>query len=419
MLHLLLPQVEPGKQNDVFSTLLRERKFRAARLLLQDAFERMAVRDPGFVKDFQGTEFDTRQFELFTSELLHEAGAEFRLNGDQPDFEVAIAGVEFAIECATANPTKTDQAPKPYRAVNPRDADMADLKDRVANELPTRFGGVLHAKRMKRIKPKNQAYWELPHTVGKPLIFAVQTFHEDGALSFSSSAISTYLYGIEHTPAWDDQGNLIIKQTKAPAHRKPNGELIPSGFFDYDGVENIAGVLWSNTGTIPKFQRMAMQGPYPDPMVRAFRVGSAGNPDPNAHAPQSFAYEVGDEGCEETWGEGCVLFHNPNASTPLPHDVLTNVSNAYIDDAGRFVEIVPAGLHPFMSLTLFGATEAEHESAIETAERFYEAINATNETTAATRAPDWYAGRGAGEEINAYRSGPDIDGSAVQEPDDT
>jgi hypothetical protein len=405
MPHLLLPQVETARQHPCFQALVAQRKFRSARLLLQDAFERMPVRDGGFIKDFQSTEFDTRQFEVFTSELLHEAGAVFAVHGEQPDFEPSIGGVEFAVECVTVNPTKIgDGAAVAYRPVNRRDADIDDLRDRLMNDVPTRFGGALHSKRARRFKPGDRAYWELDHVAGKPLVFAVQTFHEDGALAFSGAAISRYLYGIVHKPSWDESGNLVIEQTKAPPHRKPNGTLIPSGFFDYEGAEHIAAVLWSNTGTIPKFLRMALQGPYPDDAVRGFRSGSAGNPDPNAHAPAAFLYEVGDPEWPETWGEGCILFHNPRALHPLPVDVMTNVSNAFIDEQGRYVENVPAGLHPFMSLSFFGATPEEHESAARVATEHYEAFNETNRQSAGTGARTWWDGFKTDGAVTSYRS---------------
>ncbi|MFN3668119.1 MAG: hypothetical protein ACK4VY_02330 [Brevundimonas sp.] len=361
--HLLIPQIDRQKLHPQFLELVGSRKLRSARFMLQQAFERMPVRDGGFAKDFQSTEFNTRLFELFVSELLQENGAGFTVTGTQPDFEAAVDGFDFTLECVTVNPTKVDGKAPAYRQTNPRDADMADLRNRVINDIPTRFGGALFSKRDRRFTKDRLAYWELPHSRDKPFLFAVQTMHEDGALDFSGSALATYLYGEVSTPAWDDAGNLIIKQQKARDHIKPNGEPIPSAFFDYEGTEHISGVLWSNNGTVEKFLRMAFEGPFPDDDIVAFRVGTESDPDPNAHVPQTFAYHVGAGPGGETWGEGCILFHNPNALHPLPLDLLKTVVNAHIDQAGRYVENIPAGPHPFHSKTLVAQGPAEIAAA--------------------------------------------------------
>lgn len=364
----------------------------------------MRVRDGGFVKDFQSTEFDSRVFELFTSELLQEAGATFQVEGDQPDFEAHIGDTFFAVECVTVNPTKPGgiTTPTAYKAVNPKDATLDSIKDRALNEVPTRFGGALFQKGSRRFGPQKRPYWELPNVEGQPFVFAVQTFHEDGALGFSGTSLATYLYGIQHLPAWDD-GKLVIRQVKAAPHTKPNGVEIPSGYFNDPANAGVSAVLWSNTGTIPKFARMALQAPYSDPAVAAFRVGSAADPDPNAHAPRAFLYEVGDPEWPETWGEGCILFHNPNAKHPLPRNLLRNVANAELDGQGRYVETIPAGMHPFSSMTFFGIGPSI-EPAFERAKKLYELIADVHGESRATRASTWWEGIEGQGEISAYRS---------------
>lgn len=404
MVKLFDIQVPPDALHPSFVATSQRRDYAGARQMLEDAFARMAVRDGGFVKDFQSTELDSRTFELFVSEVLHEAGATFAANGEQPDFEPTIEGVSFSIECVTVNPTKTDGKIVPYEPVNSRDIDMDDLRSRVMNDLPTRFGGALHAKRNKRFGKAKLAYWELEHTKDKPFVLATQTFHEHGALAFSSAALATYLYGAQHWGKRDAEGKLIIEQTRPEDHLKTNGVAIQTGFFDYEGAEHVSAILWANTGTIPKFSRMALQGPYPDADVVCYRVGSAADPDPNASAPATFAYQVGDPKYVETWGQGAVLFHNPRALHPLPHDLIGNVVNAYIDHEGRYVETVPPGLHPFMSMTMTGANDAEKMMAYAQAIMMAKAIKETNDHTARTDAPEWWAGFPVGETLRRYRS---------------
>lgn len=405
MAHLLLPVVTPDRRHPNFVSIVSRRKWRSARLLLQDAFARMPQRDGGFIPDFQSTEFDPRVFELFVSELLQEAGATLTAQGEQPDFEPTINGVAFAVECATVNPTKPDGIAKPtaYRAVNPKDRVLDSIKDRALNEVPTRFGGALLEKGRRRFGKAKVPYWELPNVAGRSFILAMQTFHEDGALGFSATGLATYLYGIQHIPAWDEDGGLIIRQVKAAPHVKPNGSPIPSGYFDDPANAGIAAVLWSNTGTAPKFARMALQGPYPDDEVAAFRVGSAADPDPNAHAPRAFIYEVGDPDWPETWGEGCTLFHNPNATHRLPRNLLRNVINAEIDEEGRYVETIPAGVQVFNSTTFIGIGESI-KSAADRATELFEMTSKVLGQSRETRGSTWWDGIQGEGEIGQYRS---------------
>ena len=41
-------------------------------------------------------------------------------------------------------------------------------------------------------------YWNQPAASGKPLVFAIQDFHDTMSMVYSGSALPTYLYGIRH-----------------------------------------------------------------------------------------------------------------------------------------------------------------------------------------------------------------------------
>lgn len=90
---------------------------------------------------------------------------------------------------------------------------------------------------------------------------------------------------------------------------------IPAGFLFQPEADQISAVLFSNAGTVAKFNRMGLQSGSYD-KVKALRMGLLYDPDPTATMPQPFAYVVGDR--QEMWGEEVVLFHNPNAKIPVP-----------------------------------------------------------------------------------------------------
>ena len=204
--------------------------------------------------------------------------------------------------------------------------------------------------RLDKKKGGGKAYWELPHVVGNPFVLAIQTFHEHGSLSLSNVGVIRYLYGIEHRPSWDDDGNLVIDTERVDQHRHGDKE-IPAGFFDLEGSENVSAVLWTNSGTVPKFTRMAIAGPYPDDEVSMVRFGNMIDHDPNAHLPLPFAFIVGDEDAPiETWGTGANLFHNPRAKHPVPIGLFDTVTDStYVD--GVYSDRPKNDFMPIMSIS--------------------------------------------------------------------
>jgi hypothetical protein len=127
--------------------------------------------------------------------------------------------------------------------------------------------------------------------------------------------------------------------------------VIQSGFFDLPDSENVSAVLWTNSGTVPKFTRMALAGPYPDEDVTMLRCGCMFDFDPNAHAPLPFAYIVGSPGApEETWGQEAYLFHNPKAKHPIADDLFTTVTNSQVVD-GQYSDLMRGDFAPIMSMS--------------------------------------------------------------------
>jgi len=55
-------------------------------------------------------------------------------------------------------------------------------------------------------------YLTLPHVKGKPFILAIADFHEESSMTWSSSALTTYLYGRRFT--W----RLDKRATAHPEH---------------------------------------------------------------------------------------------------------------------------------------------------------------------------------------------------------
>ena len=360
-----------------FQFLKTSPRNKSTRRLMNDAFAGFVEKDGNFVEQFQTTGFNTRTFELYVSELLHSGGFVFEGKEPQPDFCVVKNGVRLAIECTTANPTDAGKGElHVYQPVNEKDRDPDGIRARQENEVPIRVAGALRSKMLHRVNRKKdpKAYWELPHVAGAPFVLAVQTFHEHGSLGFSNAGIIRYLYGLEQRPSWDEAGNLIIKSFPVLEHAY-NGRTIPSGFFNQPGSENISAVLWTNAGTVAKFTRMALAGPYPDEDVTALRAGVMFDFDPNAHAPLPFAYIVGDpETPVETWGQEANLFHNPTAKYPIANGLFETVTDSRVVD-GQYSDLIKGNFSPIMSMSMVFSGPRHRLGAIHKGEQVVEVLS--------------------------------------------
>ena len=152
-------------------------------------------------------------------------------------------------------------------------------------------------------------------------------------------------------------------------------EIIPSGFFNQSESENVSAVLWTNAGTVAKFSRMALAGPYPDENLSYLRFGSMFDFDPNATAPLPFAYIVGDpETPVETWGQEANLFHNPNAKYPIADNLFRTVTDSRYAD-GKYTDLIKGDFSPIMSMSIAISGPGHRGAAIGQAQKVIELLS--------------------------------------------
>jgi hypothetical protein len=314
--------------------------------MMNELAEPLPDSDGNFVEQFQSTGFDARTFELFLQAMFIEQSHEVLRTYDRPDFQLRKDGVEVFVEAVTANPSGGVSG-RPYGAF-PEPKTPAEAAHYLANEVAIRLGSPLYSK-------LNKKYWELPHVKDRPLVLAIEDFHAQGALTHGSSALSTYLFAAAPTWSKDEAGILTVGSEAVERHR--GSKDIPSGFFSLPGAENISAVLFTNNGTVAKFNRMGQLRGYGVDAVRQFRLGTCYDWNPNATRPFPFVYEVGDpEAPPETWRQGTELIINPNALHPLPDQWLGAAAETRFSD-GRIIPTAARGedFLPFMSFTLLFA----------------------------------------------------------------
>lgn len=337
---LFEPIIDVEKLNSAFQYMRISPVAEPARLMANEIFQDFPDTDGNFVEQFQTTGFDSRIFELYLFAYLSRSGYSVSREHKQPDFIVTKGGIAVAIEATTVNPTQTKDTIDTRKV---GDLTIEELRGKLENELPIRFGGALFSK-------LNKEYWQLEQCRGIPIVFAIEAFQEEGSLYFSDSSLGQYLYGLRHYPDWTEDGHLVVRSTEIRNH-KWGAKIIPSNFFGQPNTEHISAVIFSNSGTHTKFCRMGYQAGYYRGNVRVIRHGTCYDPDPDATKPLEFSYEVDDPPVLETWGQGLTVFHNPGALFPVPRGYFANAAEMYIED-GRLTADVPR-FHPYMSQTIF------------------------------------------------------------------
>ncbi len=245
--------------NPTFSKLLNSEAFSPAQGIIAAMMHYFQDPDGNFVEQFQTTGFDARIWELYVFAVLTELRYSIDRTHPAPDFLCSGLLGRFFIEAATVNPT----------VVNGRNVETGRPDDPVEDErymkhyMPIKFGSALTSK-------LNRRYWELPHINGQPIVLAVQDFHYPASMTWSESALITYLYGQDFKSHHNEAGKLIITAERITEHVWGE-KRIPSGFFYLPDAEHISAVMSNRQGTISKFNRMGLKAGFGSKRVRMLR----------------------------------------------------------------------------------------------------------------------------------------------------
>jgi len=136
-------------------------------------------------------------------------------------------------------------------------------------------------------------------------------------------------------------GNLVVHTVKGNEH-KFGTKVVPTGFFDLKGAENISAVLFSNAGTLAKFDRMGIVAGFNNPGHKYYRMGYMYDPDPNATVGKTFVADVENADYTEYWSDELQIFHNPNALHPIAPETFSGITQHYFKD-GDHHSITPEG----------------------------------------------------------------------------
>ena len=299
-----------------------------ARAVFRELGPWLAPSDPHFVKEFQTKQFDQRLWELYLWAAFRELGYDVT-QPEAPDFHVVSPRGEFTVEATTCAPSEGG-----VLADHPDPQTPDEMKAFLADYMPMKFGASLTAKLNKK-NAIGESYWERGPGAGTPFALAVADFHkpggdgEIGSMTWTQEALWLYLYG--HRIEWEFvDGSLSVRAVKIGDHVYKT-KTIETGFFDLEGAENISAVVFSNAGTLAKFDRMGVNAGFAPDDHRYIRMGFRLDPDPNAVIGTPFSEEVvADYG--EGWSDELQVFHNPRAKYPLPLEAFAGASqHTFVD----------------------------------------------------------------------------------------
>jgi hypothetical protein len=354
---------DPAQLHPYFKELADRPGRAPGRAVVKEIGPWLAPSDPHFVQEFQFRQFDQRLWELYLWAAFRELGFDVT-QLENPDFKCRAPGIEFTVEATTVAPSQSGAL-----AAHPNPKTQQELEEFLADYMPMKFGSSLTSKLNKK-DAMGRHYWEREETKDKPFVLAIADFHKQaeqdqaGSMTFTHSALWPYLYG--HRIEWElVDGKLKTQPVKNEKHSF-GMKSIPSGFFDQPGAENVSAVLFSNAGTIAKFDRMGVVAGFAAPSHLYLRTGNRFNPDPNAVVGLPFSVDVAAPEYVEGWSDELQIFHNPNAKIPLDHAWLGGLAQFYFKNDQQF-SLIPEG-HVWSSTTMImhivpdGETSAGHGS---------------------------------------------------------
>ena len=336
------PIVPQEKLHPSYNNLRTPPEREPARWMLDDVYQSFEDPEGNFLEQFQTSAFNARFFELYLFAYFSRSGFIVERSESSPDFLVSRGGIRVAVEATTTNPSTAGVLAEMGRKIS--NLDGIELHEYEQHELPIRLGSSLDSKLKKR-------YWELEHCKGLPFVLAIEAFHDEQSLMLADGALIRYLYGNEEG-IWD-QGGQFRRETKDIKEHTVGKKTIPSGFFFQPEAQHISAVLFTNCGSISKLSRMGYQHGIGCDVISMTRTGYCWNPRSDVMDPTFFSYNLDGPPFVESWGQGLVVLHNPNALKPLPNNFIVDAVQSHFEDGALRSE--PPDWHPLSSQTFISS----------------------------------------------------------------
>lgn len=148
---------------------------------------------------------------------------------------------------------------------------------------------------------------------------------------WSRTAIPIYLYGVGASVGVDAGGKRFGVE-KTVSQWKAGAKTVDRPFFWQPDTEHVSAVLFSNAGTVSKFNRMGVRAGFGDRMVSLVRKGGLSDPSPGAFDPIPFDIDIESPDYQERWPDELEMYHNPNALVPIEEYLFPDIVHFRIED---------------------------------------------------------------------------------------
>jgi hypothetical protein len=251
---------------------------------------------------------------------LTELDFRFDRSDAVPDFRLSKGGSKIFVEAVTANPTAGSE----LAIDGPPPRPPEDFWAYIEHQMPQKFGSPLLSKTRKR-------YWDRPDVTGHPFLIAIADFHAPASMVWSHTALSLYLYGVGVDVRTRDDGSIFGVE-KGLGDHVVGEKIVPTNFFAQPENRPVSAILFTNAGTLTKFNRMGVRAGFGDPLVTLMRQGVLNDPSPGAFEGIPFEVNVEDPAYEEGWSDEIEIYHNPNAAVPLDPDLFEGVTHYFLEE---------------------------------------------------------------------------------------
>lgn len=279
--------------------------------------------DANFVTDLQTNNFTSRLFELYLLACFREQGIVVRQDHGSPDFCIEKDGAACWIEAVTAN------------SEMPRSGGMGDWVhaptdsiERLTGAPAERFAKTLRGKLLRN-------YHELNHVRDHAFALAIADFHESGSMVWSREALPTYLYGLRADVIGEGATRRAVG---TPISNLTGKHGIPAGLFRDPDFAHLSAVIFSNAATLAKFNRMGFLAGRRPPGLTMIRRGILFDRTPGALKPIDFELSVDSDEYQalwpwgEAWCQELEVYHNPQATNPIPFDLIPGATHWFERD---------------------------------------------------------------------------------------
>ncbi len=349
-LNLMEDRGVPDEQLHPFYRELRDRPGRQpAKRALAAISPWLLDFDPNLVKEFQESQFNQRLWEIYLWAMLRDQGYDVK-HQKAPDFIVSSPWFSFAVEATTIAPSTSGPLSN-----HPNPETPEEVANFLSNYMPMKFGSSLTSK-LNKVDAFGRHYWEMPCVDNIPFAIALADYHKEGeeslgSMTYSQGGLYPYLYGNRVSVQVYD-GEMVFLNELVTEHTY-NGKTIPSGFFDLPNAENISAIIFSNAGTIAKFDRIGVLAGFAPENHKYYRIGFQYDSDPAAVRGIPFKADLNDPKYEEYWGDELQVFHNPRAVRPFPPESLPDAAHFFynngefstIDREGRVLSSITMVVH--------------------------------------------------------------------------